>query len=120
MFSRKPRFFQPWQNGKYVKEKNRTLSREPDVVSLTLFSTAEFRANKPTSSLDNRVPTLLLKKIQDFSRTSGEIFQDLYGAHKCLHIRKNGEKHLLTLFKVWEWGNGVPLPSRLGGLGERC
>ena len=46
-------------------------------------------------------PLFYWKKIQDFSRTPGEIFQDLYRAHKCLHIRKNGEKHTLTLFKVW-------------------
>ena len=66
----------------------------------------QYNCQMQTKSVQNvvnqfRVPTLLLKKIQDFSRTPGEIIQDLYGAHKCLHIRKNGEKHILTLFKVW-------------------
>jgi len=41
-------------------------------------------------------------KIQDFSRTTQnaiEILQDLFGARKCLNIKK--KRHLLTIFRVW-------------------
>jgi len=38
------------------------------------------------------------KKIQDFSGPHEKIFQDLFGAHECLNMKKN--QHLRTIFRV--------------------
>jgi len=57
-------------------------------------------SSHPDSNI--RVPTLLpTKKIQDSSRTFQDpvkIFQDLFGARKCLNIKK--KRHLPTIFRV--------------------
>ena len=61
-----------------------------------------------TWTVKNRVPLSHWKKSRTFpglSRTPWLIFQDFFGAHKCLNIKK---KHLLlTTFATVEIGNGT-------------
>jgi len=65
-----------------------SLSADPNIMGLLQGEHPKFWLN--------RVPTLWLERnpglFQDFPGPSWKIFQDLFGAHECLNIKK---KHLL-------------------------